>query len=72
MKWSGNSAIFLEKSGKKIAGQKWEPCFMFATNVPFQEPDQFELEHLVFRTLAQYSYLEPGSMKHLYLYHHMW
>ncbi len=25
MKWSGNSAIFLEKSGKKIAGQKWEP-----------------------------------------------
>ena len=36
-----------------------------------QEPDQFDLDHLTFRTLAQYSYLEPGSMKHLYLYHHV-
>jgi len=37
----------------------------------FQETDTFDLEHLNFKTLAQYSYLEPGSMKHLYLYHHV-
>ena len=34
------------------------------------ETDTFELDHLDFRTLAQYSYLEPGAMKYLYLYHH--
>ena len=34
------------------------------------QTDTFELDHLDFRTLAQYSYLEPGAMKYLYLYHH--
>lgn len=37
-----------------------------------QETDTFELDHLNFRTLAQFSYLEPGSIKHIYLYHHIW
>lgn len=39
--------------------------------VYFQEMETFELDHLDFRTLAQYSYLEPGTIKHLYLYHHV-
>ncbi|CAH1796227.1 unnamed protein product [Owenia fusiformis] len=34
------------------------------------DTDTFDLDHLDFRTLAQYPYLEPGSMKHIYLYHY--
>ncbi|KAK2153411.1 hypothetical protein LSH36_298g04118 [Paralvinella palmiformis] len=36
-----------------------------------KETDTFDLEQLDFKTLAQFSYLELGSMKHLYLYHHV-
>ncbi|KAJ8415285.1 hypothetical protein AAFF_G00422650 [Aldrovandia affinis] len=35
-----------------------------------READTFELEHLDMRSLAQFSYLEPGSIRHIYLYHH--
>ncbi|XP_073410903.1 DNA polymerase epsilon catalytic subunit A [Dendrobates tinctorius] len=34
-----------------------------------KEADTFELDHLDMRSLAQYSYLEPGSIRHIYLYH---
>uniref|UniRef100_A0A8C8ZMW8 DNA polymerase epsilon catalytic subunit n=1 Tax=Prolemur simus TaxID=1328070 RepID=A0A8C8ZMW8_PROSS len=34
------------------------------------EADTFALEHLEMRSLAQFSYLEPGSIRHIYLYHH--
>uniref|UniRef100_A0A8C5UT22 DNA polymerase epsilon catalytic subunit n=1 Tax=Microcebus murinus TaxID=30608 RepID=A0A8C5UT22_MICMU len=34
------------------------------------EADTFALEHLEMRSLAQFSYLEPGSIRHVYLYHH--
>lgn len=35
-----------------------------------READTFDLEHLERRSLAQFSYLEPGSVRHMYLYHH--
>uniref|UniRef100_A0A8D1TG87 DNA polymerase epsilon catalytic subunit n=1 Tax=Sus scrofa TaxID=9823 RepID=A0A8D1TG87_PIG len=35
------------------------------------EAETFALEHLEMRSLAQFSYLEPGSIRHIYLYHHM-
>uniref|UniRef100_A0A8B9R8J5 DNA polymerase epsilon catalytic subunit n=1 Tax=Astyanax mexicanus TaxID=7994 RepID=A0A8B9R8J5_ASTMX len=35
-----------------------------------READTFDLEHLEMRSLAQFSYLEPGSVRHMYLYHH--
>ncbi|TRY87471.1 hypothetical protein DNTS_035299 [Danionella cerebrum] len=35
-----------------------------------READTFDLEHLEMRSLAQFSYLEPGSVRHIYLYHH--
>jgi len=35
-----------------------------------QETDTFELGQLEFLTLAKHSYLEPGTIRHLYLYHH--
>uniref|UniRef100_A0A8C9JJA6 DNA polymerase epsilon catalytic subunit n=1 Tax=Panthera tigris altaica TaxID=74533 RepID=A0A8C9JJA6_PANTA len=35
-----------------------------------REAETFALEHLEMRSLAQFSYLEPGSIRHLYLYHH--
>ncbi|XP_032807748.1 DNA polymerase epsilon catalytic subunit A [Petromyzon marinus] len=31
--------------------------------------DTFQLEQLEMRSLAQYSYLEPGTIRHMYLYH---
>ncbi|KAJ1092585.1 hypothetical protein NDU88_005695 [Pleurodeles waltl] len=34
-----------------------------------RESDTFDLEHLEMRSLAQFSYLEPGSIRHIYLYH---
>lgn len=34
-----------------------------------READTFELDHLEMKSLAQYSYLEPGSIRHIYLYH---
>ncbi|KAB1255675.1 DNA polymerase epsilon catalytic subunit A [Camelus dromedarius] len=34
------------------------------------EAETFSLEHLEMRSLAQFSYLEPGSIRHIYLYHH--
>ncbi|XP_047418330.1 DNA polymerase epsilon catalytic subunit A isoform X1 [Sciurus carolinensis] len=34
------------------------------------ETETFALEHLEMRSLAQFSYLEPGSIRHVYLYHH--
>ncbi|KAL4229089.1 hypothetical protein ACF0H5_012128 [Mactra antiquata] len=43
----------------------------FAKYMAGRETDTFELEHLEFRTLAQFSYLEPSSIKHIYLYHHV-
>uniref|UniRef100_A0A2K5KBR1 DNA polymerase epsilon catalytic subunit n=1 Tax=Colobus angolensis palliatus TaxID=336983 RepID=A0A2K5KBR1_COLAP len=33
------------------------------------EAETFALEHLEMRSLAQFSYLEPGSIRHIYLYH---
>ncbi|KAK3581719.1 hypothetical protein CHS0354_015350 [Potamilus streckersoni] len=42
----------------------------FAKFMAGRETDTFELDHLQFRTLAQFSYLEPGTIKHIYLYHH--
>lgn len=33
-----------------------------------QDVDTFDLEHLEFKTLAQYNYLEPGSVKNIYFY----
>uniref|UniRef100_A0A3P9H1R7 DNA polymerase epsilon catalytic subunit n=1 Tax=Oryzias latipes TaxID=8090 RepID=A0A3P9H1R7_ORYLA len=35
-----------------------------------READSFDLDHLEMRSLAQFSYLEPGSVRHMYLYHH--
>ncbi|XP_036870228.2 DNA polymerase epsilon catalytic subunit A isoform X5 [Manis javanica] len=35
------------------------------------EAEPFALEHLEMRSLAQFSYLEPGSIRHIYLYHYM-
>ncbi|XP_037367272.1 DNA polymerase epsilon catalytic subunit A [Talpa occidentalis] len=35
-----------------------------------REAETFSLEHLEMRSLAQFSYLEPGSIRHIYLYHH--
>uniref|UniRef100_A0A3P8WLR8 DNA polymerase epsilon catalytic subunit n=1 Tax=Cynoglossus semilaevis TaxID=244447 RepID=A0A3P8WLR8_CYNSE len=35
-----------------------------------READTFDLEHLEMRSLAQFSYLEPGSVRHMYFYHH--
>ncbi|XP_060894086.1 DNA polymerase epsilon catalytic subunit A [Labrus mixtus] len=35
-----------------------------------RDADTFDLEHLEMRSLAQFSYLEPGSVRHMYLYHH--
>ncbi|XP_016146771.1 DNA polymerase epsilon catalytic subunit A-like [Sinocyclocheilus grahami] len=35
-----------------------------------READSFDLEHLEMRSLAQFSYLEPGCVRHIYLYHH--
>ncbi|XP_066459860.1 DNA polymerase epsilon catalytic subunit A [Eleutherodactylus coqui] len=34
-----------------------------------REAETFELDHLEMKSLAQYSYLEPGSIRHIYLYH---
>ncbi|XP_040208047.1 DNA polymerase epsilon catalytic subunit A [Rana temporaria] len=34
-----------------------------------RETDTFELDCLEMKSLAQYSYLEPGSIRHIYLYH---
>uniref|UniRef100_A0A674ICE5 DNA polymerase epsilon catalytic subunit n=1 Tax=Terrapene triunguis TaxID=2587831 RepID=A0A674ICE5_9SAUR len=34
-----------------------------------REAETFALEHLEMRSLAQFSYLEPGSIRHIYLYH---
>uniref|UniRef100_A0A3Q3JPX5 DNA polymerase epsilon catalytic subunit n=1 Tax=Monopterus albus TaxID=43700 RepID=A0A3Q3JPX5_MONAL len=35
-----------------------------------READTYDLEQLEMRSLAQFSYLEPGSVRHMYLYHH--
>ena len=35
-----------------------------------QDVDTFDLSWLQFKTLASYEYLEPGSYKYIYLYHH--
>ncbi|XP_067911587.1 DNA polymerase epsilon catalytic subunit A [Heterodontus francisci] len=34
-----------------------------------READTFELEQLEMRSLAQFNYLEPGSIRHIYFYH---
>uniref|UniRef100_A0A8C4T9X8 DNA polymerase epsilon catalytic subunit n=1 Tax=Erpetoichthys calabaricus TaxID=27687 RepID=A0A8C4T9X8_ERPCA len=41
-----------------------------ARQIAGREADTFDLEHLEMRSLAQFSYLEPGSIRHIYLYHH--
>ena len=43
---------------------------MFVRDLGGRDTDSFELSNLEFRTLAQYSYLDSGAMKHLYMYHH--
>lgn len=35
-----------------------------------KETDAYDLDGLEFRTLAQFNYLEPGSLQFIYLYHH--
>ncbi|ESO90687.1 hypothetical protein LOTGIDRAFT_217825 [Lottia gigantea] len=42
----------------------------FARQMSGRETDTFEMDNLDFRTLAQFPYLETGSIKHLYFYHH--
>nr|KAG5708707.1 hypothetical protein BaRGS_034924 [Batillaria attramentaria] len=44
----------------------------FAKMMAGRETDTFELDNLEFRTLAQFPYLDPGSIKYIYLYHHIW
>uniref|UniRef100_A0A8C3Y6J6 DNA polymerase epsilon catalytic subunit n=1 Tax=Catharus ustulatus TaxID=91951 RepID=A0A8C3Y6J6_CATUS len=34
-----------------------------------REAETFNIEHLEMRSLAQFTYLEPGSIRHIYLYH---
>ncbi|CAN8193292.1 unnamed protein product [Coccothraustes coccothraustes] len=34
-----------------------------------REAETFNIEHLEMRSLAQFAYLEPGSIRHIYLYH---
>ncbi|CAK8688654.1 unnamed protein product [Clavelina lepadiformis] len=34
------------------------------------DTDTFDIEHLQFRTLAEFSYLKPGSMREIFFYHH--
>ncbi|KAM9259918.1 LOW QUALITY PROTEIN: DNA polymerase epsilon catalytic subunit A [Cariama cristata] len=34
-----------------------------------REAETFDIEHLEMRSLAQFTYLEPGSIRHIYLYH---
>ncbi|KAM8961963.1 DNA polymerase epsilon catalytic subunit A [Pelodytes ibericus] len=34
-----------------------------------REAEVFDLDHLEMKSLAQYSYLEPGSIRHIYMYH---
>nr|XP_033811806.1 DNA polymerase epsilon catalytic subunit A [Geotrypetes seraphini] len=34
-----------------------------------REAETFDLEHLEMKSLAQFSYLEPGSIRHIYFYH---
>jgi len=41
-----------------------------AAQLKGQDIDTFELSWLQFKTLASYQYLEPGSYKYIYLYHH--
>ncbi|XP_048254478.1 DNA polymerase epsilon catalytic subunit A-like isoform X1 [Haliotis rufescens] len=43
----------------------------FAKVMAGRETDTFDLDNLEFRTLAQFSYLDPGTIKHLYMYHHV-
>lgn len=42
----------------------------FVKHYASSDNDSYSLRHLEFRTLAQHNYLEPGSLKLLYLYHH--
>ncbi|XP_076350234.1 DNA polymerase epsilon catalytic subunit 1 isoform X2 [Tachypleus tridentatus] len=42
----------------------------FVREYTSKESDTFDLRHLEFCTLAQYSYLPAGSMRYVYLYHH--
>jgi DNA polymerase epsilon subunit 1 len=37
----------------------------------FQDADTFDMHNLEFKTLAQYSYLEPGTINYIYMYHHV-
>ena len=41
-----------------------------AAQLKGRDVDTFELSWLQFKTLASYQYLEPGSFKYMYLYHH--
>ncbi|XP_055866677.1 DNA polymerase epsilon catalytic subunit A-like isoform X1 [Biomphalaria glabrata] len=42
----------------------------FARSMEGRETDTFDVNNLNFRSVAQFPYLNPGSMKHLFLYHH--
>ena len=41
------------------------------TSVARSDTDTFELNQLRFKTVSEYSYLEEGSMHHVYFYHHV-
>ncbi|KAH9489960.1 hypothetical protein Btru_036333 [Bulinus truncatus] len=42
----------------------------FARTMEGRETDTFDVNNLNFRSVAQFPYLNSGSIKHLYLYHH--
>ncbi|CAL1540665.1 unnamed protein product, partial [Lymnaea stagnalis] len=42
----------------------------FARSMDGRETDTFDLYSLNFRSVAQFPYLNQGSIKHMYLYHH--
>ncbi|GFR70989.1 DNA polymerase epsilon catalytic subunit A-like, partial [Elysia marginata] len=42
----------------------------FARSMDGREVDTFDVDNLMFRSIAQFPYLPDNSMKHLYLYHH--
>ncbi|XP_033110052.1 DNA polymerase epsilon catalytic subunit A-like isoform X2 [Anneissia japonica] len=43
----------------------------YARYLAGKEVDTFDLQHLDFKTLAQFAYLPAGSMRRVFIYHHM-
>ena len=45
------------------------PLLCYSLLSSLQEIDSYELDHLDYKTVAQYPYLEGEALKHVYLYH---